>query len=184
MLKIFFFNYFMDTHINRENYQYTYIYRERERENSPSDSNKNSRALPLSHLIVGRISKTCFENQIPNSKTIFMNIQAKNILDLLMNLNGNLDTFLPWVHLSFGYSLITDLKKILDLYLFINTTKVYRHTKLASFEETNSKCFWRGTFIDTLRAFSTDPHLQYKRVGLAPSPDGVDAELGAGGGQR
>ena len=121
-----------------------------ERENSPSDSNKNSRALPLSHLIVGRISKTCFEKQIPNSKIIFMKIQAKTILDLLMNLNGNLDTFLPWVHLSFGYSLITDLKKILDLYLFINTTKVYRHTKLASFEKTNSKHFRPGTFIEHL----------------------------------
>jgi hypothetical protein len=29
--------------------------------NLPSDSNKNSRAFPLSHLMVGRISKTCAE---------------------------------------------------------------------------------------------------------------------------
>jgi hypothetical protein len=37
--------------------------------NLPSDSNKNSRAFPLSHLMVGRISKTCVKQNGTESET-------------------------------------------------------------------------------------------------------------------
>jgi hypothetical protein len=44
--------------------------------NLPSDSSKNSRALPLSHLIAGRISNTCIKQ---------LTLKVRHLLFLILN---------------------------------------------------------------------------------------------------